>query len=194
MTPRVKPSCVPPFPRKARGRGWGILFYVLLSSVVASAECVPYDQAKSLEGKPGCVTGKVVKVSHSQSGNLYLDFCTNYRECAFTVYVPRSDAEKLGDLKPLEGQQVEIYGKVQDYNGRAEIILKDKRQLEGERTKYVPPDKELRPDDSHSAEFHATGHHPKTGREQHASSKRSSGSSTSKTTAPSTTAPVARPQ
>jgi hypothetical protein len=159
------------------------------------AECVPFQDAKKLEGKPGCVTGKVLKVSQSQSGNGYLDFCENYRACPFTVFIPRSDAKNLGDLRQLEGQQVEIYGKIQDYNGRPEIILKDKRQLEGEKRKYVPPDdaRRLSYRNEHSAAMHGPPHHHFATMGQHASSKKGT-SGSGGAAAASTTAPVQRPQ
>jgi hypothetical protein len=166
------------------------------ASFFARAECVPFQDAKKLEGKPACVSGKVVKVAQSQSGNWYLDFCENYRECPFTVYVPRSDAHRIGDLRPLEGQQVEIYGKVQNYNGRSEIILKDKRQLDGEKSKYVPPDDAHRLSyrNEHSAEFHGPPHHHMGILAQHGTSKKSKSASASSGTSASTTAPVQRPQ
>lgn len=110
------------------------------ASAVARAECVPFSNARKLEGQPGCVTGRVVKVTQSRSGNWYLDFCEDYRQCPFSVFIPKADAEKLGDLVRLEGQPVQIYGKVKPYNGRSEIVLRDKRQLDGEKSKYVPPD------------------------------------------------------
>lgn len=165
------------------------------ASLFAQAECVPFQDAKTVEGKPACITGKVVKVAQSQGGNWYLDFCENYRECPFTVFVPRSDAERLGNLKPLEGQQVEIYGKVQQYNGRSEIILKDKRQLEGEKKKYVPSDDDRRLSyrDEHSAAMHGPPHHHFFSGGQHASSRKS-GASSKAAAAPSTSAPVQPPQ
>jgi hypothetical protein len=142
---------------------WKVAALIGAASVFVHAECVPFQDAKRLEGKTACVTGKVLKVVQSQSGNWFLDFCENYRECAFTVFVSRTDAQRVGDLTPLQGQQIEIYGKVQPYNGRSEIILKDKRQLEGERKKYVPPDDgSLSVRDEHNREFHGPPHHPTT--------------------------------
>jgi hypothetical protein len=169
---------------------------VAASCALLRAECVPFQDAKTVEGKPACITGKVLKVAQSQSGHWYLDFCENYRECPFTVFVPRSDADRLGNLKTLEGQQVEIYGKVQQYNGRSEIILKDKRQLEGEKKKYVPPDdnRRLSYRNEHSAAMHGPPHHHFGSSGQRASNKRSKSSSGSTTATSSTTAPVVRPQ
>src|SRR5919109_3766407 len=102
---------------------------LLLMSCAAMAECIPIDQVSKHVGKAACVAGKVVKVNQSSRGNWYLDFCSNYRQCAFSVYIPERDAKSLGDLKALEGQDVTVYGKVKEYNGRPEIVLRDKRQL-----------------------------------------------------------------
>jgi hypothetical protein len=151
-----------------------VLFAVTCALV--RAECVPFQDAKKLEGSAACVTGKVAKVAQSQSGNWYLDFCENYRECPFTVYVPHGDAKQVGDLRPLQGQQVEIYGKVEPYGGRSEIILKDKRQLEGEKLKYVPPDDDRRLGyrNEHSAAMHGPPHRRFSSGIQHAKAAKAS--------------------
>ena len=130
---------------------------LLLTGSAAVAECVPMEEASKHVGKEACVAGKVVKVNQSNRGNWYLDFCANYRECPFSVYIAEKDAKKLGDLKALEGQDVTIYGKVKEYNGRPEIVLRDKRQLDGEKSKYVPREESRRQmrNSGFSAEHHA---------------------------------------
>lgn len=49
---------------------------------------------------------------------------------------------KVGDVRQLEGKNIEIYGKVREYKGQAEIILNDLRQLRGQAAKIpaVPKD------------------------------------------------------
>ena len=117
---------------------------LLFATCAAMGECVRFDEAPKHVGKEACVAGKVVKVNQSSRGNWYLDFCSNYRQCPFSVYIPERDAKSLGDLKSLEGQDVTVYGKVKEYNGRAEIVLRDKRQLDGEKSKYVPREEDSR--------------------------------------------------
>ena len=131
---------------------------LLVASCTAMAECVPIAEVSKHVGKEACVAGKVVKVNQSSRGNWYLDFCSNYRQCPFSVYIPERDAKKLGDLKALEGQDVTVYGKVKEYNGRPEIVLRDKRQLDGEKSKYVPREeneRRMRMNSGFSAEHHA---------------------------------------
>jgi hypothetical protein len=101
-------------------------------------QCVPFEQALEHVGKNTCVSGKVLKVAESQYGSLFLDFCEDYRKCPFTVVVFRRDLGSVGDVRALEGQTIEIHGKIKKYRGRAEIILEDARQLEGEIAKLPP--------------------------------------------------------
>jgi DNA/RNA endonuclease YhcR with UshA esterase domain len=106
----------------------------LISS--ASAECIPFAEAQKKVGETVCVTGKVLKVSTSaRSGTQFLNFCDDYKTCPFTVVVFARDLRDVGDVRPLEGQTIEIHGKVKLYKGQAEIILSDSRQLRGEAAK-----------------------------------------------------------
>jgi hypothetical protein len=85
------------------------------------------------------VTGKVVKVSSSsRSGTAFLNFCENYRKCAFSVVVFPRDLEKVGDVRALEGKTIEIHGRIKEYKGQAEMVLDDVGQLSGPVTKLPP--------------------------------------------------------
>jgi hypothetical protein len=116
------------------------LVLLLLTSFAGAKEkeCIPFDQAADHVGKTACVTGKVLKVAESQSGSLFLDFCEDYRKCPFTVIVFRSDLRDVGDVRTLEGQTIEIHGKIKKYRGRAEILLNDIAQLKGGAVKLPP--------------------------------------------------------
>ena len=106
---------------------------IVLWSVTAFAACKPMTEARKYVGDSVCVTGKVVKVARSpRSGTHFLNFCDDYKNCPFTVVVFAKDLQRVGDIRQLEGKSIEIYGKVKDYKGQAEIILSDVRQLRGE--------------------------------------------------------------
>jgi len=49
-----------------------------------------------------------------------------------------SDLKSVGDVRQLQGRIVEIHGQVKEYDGRAEIILEEYRQLSGS-TARIPP-------------------------------------------------------
>jgi hypothetical protein len=89
-----------------------------------------------------CVTGKVVKVVEAKSGAWFLDFCDDYTKCPFTVVVFARNLRDVGDVRRLAEKDIEVFGKVKLYGGRAEIILRDARQLHGESAKLPPMPKE----------------------------------------------------
>jgi hypothetical protein len=71
-------------------------------------------------------------VKQGPQGIHYLDFCENYQACPFTVVIFPSDLPHVGDVRELAGKLVEVHGPVKLYDGRAEIILRDLRQLSGQ--------------------------------------------------------------
>ncbi len=114
------------------------LVVILLLSTAASATCISIDEATKNIGQTACVTGRVIRVKQIQSGMYFLDFCEDYRTCPFTVVVFPKDLPSVGDVKLLEGKTIEITGKIEEYRGRAEIILRDKKQLKGEAARLAP--------------------------------------------------------
>jgi len=95
-----------------------------------SSSCVDFREAGRHTGETGCVSGHVVKVFASRGGNTFLDFCQDYHDCPFTSVVFSSDRKKFGDLSALAGRRVEIHGAITTYNGHAEIIIREPRQIQ----------------------------------------------------------------
>ncbi|MGA2003269.1 MAG: hypothetical protein ABSG70_07800 [Terriglobales bacterium] len=91
--------------------------------------CLTVAQAQKHVGKSNCVTGTVVHVEEGNRGVTYLDFCADYRTCPFSVVVFRGDLRKLGDVRQLQGHVVTIKGTIEEYDARAEIILRHPQQL-----------------------------------------------------------------
>ncbi len=110
----------------------------LLFPTLSSAACIPFAQAQKHIGETQCVSGKVLRVEAGSWGVHYLDFCEDYRSCSFSVVVFPYDLKNLGDVIQLEGKAVEIRGEVKEYDGRAEIILENTRQLGGEAVHLAP--------------------------------------------------------
>jgi hypothetical protein len=94
-----------------------------------AAECLPFSEAINHIGEVHCVTGKVFNVKQGSGGVHYLDFCEDYRLCSFTVVIFPRDLKSIGDVRQLEGQTIEIHGPVKGYDGRAQIVLEEARQL-----------------------------------------------------------------
>src|SRR5882672_7557935 len=112
----------------------------LATSLPASAasSCVQITDAAKHIGATKCVTGKVVRVKQGERGVHFFDFCEDYRSCPFTVVVFASDLKQIGDVRRLEGRQIEIDGEIKSYDGRAEIILSRAGQLRGDAA-HIPP-------------------------------------------------------
>jgi hypothetical protein len=108
--------------------GWALLFV----SSPLRADCYEYGKAGDHLGEVACIKGKVVKVAVSPGGLHFLNFCEDYKKCAFTVVVFPRDLRDVGDVRALEGKEVEVNGKVRSYRGQFEIILRDISQLRGE--------------------------------------------------------------
>ncbi len=107
---------------------------VLAMSGVCSARnsspsnCVSFAEASKHVGATQCVTGTVQHVENGGKGVTLLNFCKD-KTCPFTVVVFPADLKKMGDVRQLEGRQIEIKGTIQDHDGRAEIVLRRSQQL-----------------------------------------------------------------
>jgi len=109
-----------------------------LLSALCCGDCIPFPEARHHLGETQCVTGTVVAVKQGLKGVHYLDFCEDYRICPFTVVIFPGDLRQVGDVRQLQGKLVEIHGEVKEYDGRAEIVLSQARQLKGEAAR-IPP-------------------------------------------------------
>lgn len=114
--------------------GW----FLVLVAMPCGAECIPFGQADKHLGEIRCVSGKVLHVKTGSAGVTYLDFCEDYRLCPFTVVVFARNLKDVGDVRQLAGKNIEVHGMIKQYDGRAEIILEQLKQLHGEAAK-IPP-------------------------------------------------------
>ena len=105
---------------------------LVLTSIPIYADCYPFTTAQDHLGEVACIKGKVVKVVVSPRGLHFLNFCDDYKTCPFTVVVFPCDLRDVGDVRVLEGKEVEVNGKIRSYHGQMEIILRDISQLRGE--------------------------------------------------------------
>jgi hypothetical protein len=59
----------------------------------------------------------------------FRDFCPEYRNCPFTVVVFPGDLRRIGNVHQLQGRVVKIQGRIEEYDDRAEIVLRHAQQL-----------------------------------------------------------------
>ena len=104
----------------------------------AAADCIPFYQAGDHVGETKCVAGKVMGVEQGIRGVHYLNFCEDRRVCPFVAVIFASDLKHIGDVRQLQGKSIEVHGDVKLYDGRAEIIVRELRQLQGNMAR-IPP-------------------------------------------------------
>ena len=114
------------------------LLALLLFALTCAADCIPFNEAPGHLGETRCVKGKVVNIGESRNGSLYLNFCPDYKKCAFSVVVFPSALKDVGDVRQLKDKDIEIHGKIAEWRGRTEIVLRELRQLKGEAAR-IPP-------------------------------------------------------
>jgi len=101
--------------------------------------CVSLAEATKHVGSTQCVSGTVLHVEDGSKGVTFLNFCKDAKACPFTVVVFPADLKKMGDVRQLEGRQIEIKGTIQDHDGRAEIVLRHSQQLGESAFRLFPP-------------------------------------------------------
>jgi hypothetical protein len=111
------------------------LALLAMLSALAAADCIPFAQARDHIGETQCVTGRVLGLKHGSRGVTFFDFCEDFRVCPFTVVVFPGHLKDIGDIRTLTGKVVEIHGPVKAYDGKAEIVLQQLRQLGGDAVK-----------------------------------------------------------
>jgi len=89
-------------------------------------------QAGNYYGKEVIVEGKVVDTYRSKKNNVFLNFGKPYPNQCFSAVIFSSDLYKFGDNpeKYYNQKIVRIRGKIQEYQEKPEIILKDLSQIE----------------------------------------------------------------
>ena len=102
-------------------------------------DCVSFAEASQHLGTTQCVSGTVLHVDEGSNGLTFLNFCKDAKACPFTVIVLPDDLRKVGDIRQLEGRQIEIKGTIEDHDGRAGITLRHTQQLGESAYVVVPP-------------------------------------------------------
>ncbi|MGA8152913.1 MAG: hypothetical protein WB952_18325 [Terriglobales bacterium] len=109
-----------------------LLFLFALFPVFSSADCLPVSEAHNHIGETQCITGKVFRVKRGSRGTTFFDFCEDFRVCPFTVVIFPGHLKDIGDVRQLADKVIEVHGPLKSYDGRAEIVVTDLRQLGGE--------------------------------------------------------------
>jgi|SRR5579871_2414102 len=80
-------------------------------------------------GQSATVQGVVAEVYVSSKGDVFLDFESPYPNEVFSGAIFSSSAAQFGDLRPYQGKQVQVTGRIRLYRGKPEIVLQSPNQL-----------------------------------------------------------------
>jgi len=83
----------------------------------------PSAAAKAHVGEYATVVGKVSGVHVTGKGDTFVNLGAPYPDHDFTAVIFAADADKFGDLEPLEGQTVSVTGTIKEFKGKPEIIV-----------------------------------------------------------------------
>jgi hypothetical protein len=118
------------------------LLLLLVVAVRCPADCLPINEARNHIGETQCISGKVLRVKRGSRGVTFFDFCEDFRVCPFTAVIFPGHLKDIGDVRQLENKVVEIHGPLKEYDGRAEIVVSELRQLGGVGTRIPKLPKE----------------------------------------------------
>ncbi len=90
---------------------------------------IGYADAAAHIGSVASVRGRLVNTYASTRGTVFLDFCTDYKNCPFSGVIFADDVKKFGDLARYTGTVITLTGKISSYRNKAEIILSNPGQL-----------------------------------------------------------------
>ncbi|MHB8578975.1 MAG: hypothetical protein ACYDA4_03830 [Ignavibacteriaceae bacterium] len=107
-----------------------IFVFLLFTIISYSQNKIPASQAKNHIGENETVTGLDSQVYHSRGGTYFLNIDGDYPGNTFTAIIFKSDVKKFKDIDSNVGKEVEVKGKIKEYNGKPEIILKSESQIE----------------------------------------------------------------
>jgi hypothetical protein len=85
-------------------------------------------EAKDHYGETVIVAGKVAQVTVREK-LVYLNLDKEYPDMPLSGMIFARSTNEFGDLKQLEGKQVEIKGRIDEYRGKLQIILESTNQL-----------------------------------------------------------------
>jgi hypothetical protein len=98
-------------------------------SVVARANDYTAVEAAKHIGEQATVTDKLDDVHQAQGGSIFLNMGGRHPNEAFTGFIPAKNASQFPDYSSYRGSVVSISGKIEDHEGKPQIIVKAPSQI-----------------------------------------------------------------
>ncbi len=97
--------------------------------IATEENTIHFSNAPENVGKTLWVRGLIDHVFISANDNYFLNFCPDFRQCPFSAPIFSEDAVKFEDIGSWSSREVYIYGMIETYEGRPQIIIKDPEQI-----------------------------------------------------------------
>jgi micrococcal nuclease len=97
--------------------------------VITDENSVHFTEAPDNIGKKLWVKGKINHVFVSNKGNYFLNFCPDFRECPFSGLIFADKAYLFNDINSWSGKSVYIYGLIETYQNRPQVIIENPQQI-----------------------------------------------------------------
>jgi micrococcal nuclease len=111
-----------------------IALSIVTAGLLAAADPIPSAEAKNHVGETGKVCGKVADTRYLDGGGrrpTFLNFDKKFPDHTFTAVIFGDDRAKFGEPeKEYLEKDVCVSGKIENYNGKPQIILTEKSQIE----------------------------------------------------------------
>lgn len=111
---------------------FAVLIALLSPNLALAAGFIPSAQAKDHVGETATVCGKVADARYLESGSksTFLNFDKPYPQNSFTAFIAGENRARFGTPeKDYAEKDVCVTGKIQNYNGKPEIVLTDPQQI-----------------------------------------------------------------
>ena len=109
------------------------MFRLFAAAVIALSQssALRPEQAKDHVGQQVVVEGVVAQVSHSTKSNTtFLNFCNPYPNYCFEAVIFQSAQAQFPDASNWQAKKVRVSGVVKMYQGKPEVVLDKKQQVE----------------------------------------------------------------
>ena len=87
------------------------------------AIAIDYTDAKNHIGEMAKVSGVVKKVYTSSSGQVFFDYCSNYKNCPFSAIIFADEAKNFTNLLSYQGKNIVVTGLIKEYQNTPEIEI-----------------------------------------------------------------------
>lgn len=114
---------------------------------ITEESSIDFSEAPESIGSKLWVEGEIDHVFMSDKGNYFINFCSDFRICPFNAVIFSKDTRLFSDIKAWDGEVIYVYGLIEVYQNRPQIIIKNPNQIKFKAKGSISEKKEVFPVD-----------------------------------------------